>query len=44
MAEIAQEIARKCVTEEHGFIGGWVPIGGYFIVLVTGRLSSETQL
>lgn len=44
MAEIAQEIARKCGTEEHGFIGGWVPIGVYFIVLVTGRLSSETQL
>lgn len=40
IAEIAQEIARKCVKEAHGFIGGWVAIGGYFIVLVTGKAVS----
>ena len=37
MANIAQEIAQKCVVREHDFMGGWVSIGGYLIVLVTGR-------
>ncbi|KAL9068917.1 MAG: hypothetical protein Q9161_005890 [Pseudevernia consocians] len=37
MAIIAQEIAQKCVVRQHDFMGGWVSIGGYFIVLVTGR-------
>lgn len=41
IAEIAQEIARKCVTREHEFVGGWVSIGGYFVVMLTGR---KTQL
>ena len=39
MAEIAHKIARECVNEEHDFMGGWVAIGGYFIVLLTGRQS-----
>lgn len=43
MAEIAQEIARKCVTQEYDFMGGWVSIGGLFIVLLTGRESFGTQ-
>ena len=43
MAEIAQEIERKCVTQEHDLMGGWVAIGGYFIVLLTGKELSEPQ-
>ena len=43
MAEIAQEIAEKCVTPENDFMGGWVGIGGYFILLLTGRESPEKQ-
>ncbi|CAD6578893.1 MAG: hypothetical protein ASARMPRED_008883 [Alectoria sarmentosa] len=43
MAEIAQEIERKCVNQEYEFMGGWVAIGGYFIVLLTGRELSEPQ-
>ena len=42
MAEIAEEIARKCVIQKHGFMGGWVSIGGYFIVLLTGSRSPDT--
>ncbi len=37
MAEIAQEIARECVNQENDFMGGWVAIGGSFIILLTGR-------
>ena len=41
MAEIAQGIKTKCVTPEHHFLGGWVSIGGFFILLLTG---TATQL
>lgn len=43
MAEIAQEIARMCVTQEYEFMGGWVAIGGYFILLLTGSEAPERQ-
>lgn len=43
MAEIAQEIARKCVTAETEYMGGWVAVGGLFIVLLTGREWPELQ-
>ena len=43
VAEVAQEIARKCVTQEHDFMGGWAAIGEYFIVLLTGRETSGLQ-
>lgn len=43
MADIAQEIERKCVTREHGFEGGWAAIGGFFIVKLTGTAPYETQ-
>lgn len=36
IAEIAQDIKRKCVTPEHDFMGGWVSLGGFFIILLTG--------
>ena len=43
VADIAQEIERKCVTREHGFEGGWAAIGGFFIVKLTGTALYETQ-
>ena len=43
MAEIAQDIARRCVNPEHDFMGGWVRIGGYFIILLTGTELFGTQ-
>ena len=44
VAEIAIAVIQKCVHQEQGFLGGWAAIGGYFIVLVTGRESSATLL
>lgn len=35
--EIAGEILRECVSEVHGWMGGWVAIGGDFVVMLTGR-------
>lgn len=43
MARIAQDIEMECVTEEHDFMGDWVAIGGFFILLLTGRGSSALQ-
>lgn len=41
MAEIGQEIERKCMTWQHEFIGGWVPIGGSFVVILTGTAAQR---
>lgn len=43
VAEIAQEIWLKCVTQEHDFMGGWAAVGGNFIVLLTGSKTSVLQ-
>ena len=34
--EISYAILRKCVMVQHNVLGGWVSIGGFYIVLLTG--------
>ncbi len=36
VVEIAAEIMQECVSEEHDWMGGWVAIGGSFVVMLTG--------
>ena len=43
MAEIAKSIRRKCVNQENDFMGGWVAVGGLFILLLTGTKLADVQ-
>ena len=43
MAEVAKSIRRKCVNQENDFMGGWVSIGGLFILLLTGTELADVQ-
>ena len=37
VAEIAFQILHECIRPQYGFMGGWVAIGGQYIVFLTGR-------
>lgn len=43
MAEVAKSIRRKCVNQENDYMGGWVSIGGLFILLLTGTELADVQ-
>ena len=43
LAEIAKTIRLKCVNQENDFMGGWVSIGGLFILLLTGTGLGDVQ-
>ena len=43
LAEIAKSIRRRCVNPENDFMGGWVSIGGLFILLLTGTEMADVQ-
>ena len=43
LAEIAKTIRLKCVNQENDFMGGWVSVGGFFILLLTGTGLADVQ-
>ena len=43
LAEIAKSIRLKCVNQQNNFMGGWVSIGGLFILLLTGTGLADGQ-
>ena len=43
LAEIAKAIRLKCVNQENDFMGGWVSIGGLFVLLLTGTGLADGQ-